>query len=158
MLDPLTSLGLAANVVQLLDCAAQLTKESYNMIKSGASELPTNATIAKLAKSELEICEKIHASNFRAGPLNDDESDLLDWVDCYAKTATALIRTLGALEVKPGSDGSLSRRKQLSSVLKARLKQRDIDRLQKGHKRIQQGLAMALLSLMRYVRSFESLP
>jgi hypothetical protein len=49
-MDPLTALGLAGNLVQIVDFTSRLVHESYQVIKSGSESLPRDGAVKTLAE------------------------------------------------------------------------------------------------------------
>lgn len=155
MLEPLTALGLAGNVVQLVDFAASLLKESYRIVGSAANRLPANAQLGELATAQRAISERIDAYDLQKRPLDAEETAVQDAVQRCTGKASDLIALLERLEVPYRSDGSLSRRKQITVVLKTRMKRAEIETLSGELEAAQNTLTAALLSLLRYMRSYD---
>ena len=149
MLEPLTALGLAGNVVQLIDFTASLLKESYILLESSATQLPENARIAELATAQAMVYKRLGALNLQTRPLDAAESAVQSAVERCDGKASDLLHILRGLEVPRRPDGTVSRRRQLAVVVKTRIKRPQVEALHNGLEVEQNSLMTALLTLLR---------
>lgn len=149
MLDPITAVGLAGNVVQFIDFTASVLKESYKLAQSGSVEPASNEALSRLTQSQRDVCERINATTLAVLPSDLEECAVKSAVDACEDTSAQLIALLKRLAANRKADGSVSRMSQFGAVLKTKAKGSRLEGLQAQLERCQSNLTTSLLALMR---------
>lgn len=100
MLDPLTSFGLASNIVQLIDFGVRLTAEIKACVDSKSDSLPYNAKILELLE-EYRCLEKDFKTHYDKVSYDTREKSTVDSLRALREEIDALSAELGELKLEP---------------------------------------------------------
>lgn len=154
MLDPLTALGLASNIVQIITFTAEVLGETHRLVQSTSGAVPSCEDIARLAKQQELACQQILSespadSTKDPDQVDQNEVDLQTLAKSCADEARKLVAILDSLTVKGREDG----RKRLGSALwcvaRAKWKRSEIEKIQKNLESYQKQLDRSLLRIIR---------
>lgn len=153
-MDPLTALGLASNIVQIISFTAEVLTETHRLVQSPSGSLPSREDLALLAKQQKAACERIlsdAATDPNKDPNNVDqnEADLHTLAKSCADEAGKLVDILDSLAVKPRDNGKRRLGSALWCVTKAKWKRSDIEKIQKNLESYQKQLDRTLLRIIR---------
>lgn len=149
MLDPITALSTAAAIIQLVDFATRISRESYNLI-SGSHELPAKYDSLMLSNNaDSQLCSDLLSSLNVSRPLNRDEAFLSQVIEDYQKRSRALRSLLDTFIVRQSADGSRSWRKQILVAMRSELKKEKVKELAERVKDARDQLSNAFLYLIR---------
>lgn len=174
MLDPLTSLGLATNIVQLVDFGARVIKTGHDLAKGGG--IAEHEHLAALAESSAALCADLQQqtgisdadlvdrqresclnntdSSTPAGNAIADEEDIAILAKRTCDVAEDLALMLKGLKIEgrtinkdastPVRAGSKRKRDVAATLVKAIWKEGDVQRMQKQLLELQDGLSLSL--------------
>ena len=119
VLDPLTALGLASNVVQLVDYSLKLVSRGNALYKSKDGALLENREMEMIADDLARLTGRLHGSLANAckiSVLTADEVELKTLSEACEAVAQELLHALDNLKVKRKPQRWKSFRKALASV------------------------------------------
>lgn len=149
MLDPLTSLGLASNVVQLVTTTADLLSAARRLVQSSGDT--SYDELQRLAEEHEAWTQRIVKDSAGSKPDSDDAA-VRKLAKASAVEAGKLVAILRGLTVKSRDNGTKSFRSALWSVTRAKWKREEIEAHQKNLERYQQQLTTILVNIVRYVK------
>ena len=126
MPDPLTALGLASNVAQLITFTADVVCETRNLLQSSSDNPPSFEELSKLAEDQHKACERIavNATRSEFSAQTDVEVTVQSCAKQSAAEAKKIVDILRGIAVKPRQDGKKRFGAALWSVTKANRKVR----------------------------------
>jgi hypothetical protein len=148
-MDPLTALGAASGVVQLLDFASEIIQQSYNLIKTTKNWPRQHAKITDLHDLSKELCERLTKELNTHYPLNEDEDLLRRTVETSRDNVDSLCSLLESLTIAKNADESESIGKKIASGVKAHFNRGAIESHIQELERSQKQLSSVLLQLIR---------
>jgi hypothetical protein len=151
MLDPLTALSLASNVVQILDCSAKLVAKGNELYKSADGASVSNAELEVIAKDLQDLNERLQQSTPSHNPnlttLTTSDVALRNLSEQCSGVAGELIEVLDKLKVQ----GTSNRRwKSVRQALKGLLKKDEVDAIAQRLQYVRDELNLHILVSMRY--------
>ena len=97
-MDPLSAIGLAANIIAFVEVASKLVSGTCEIYSSGARMTDENADLAKVIE---DVHAVTHRLSYSAGPaLTDDETVLLELAKRCRKLSADLVWALKSLQTK----------------------------------------------------------
>ena len=150
MLDPLTALGLAGNIVQFVDFGAKLFSSGVEIYQSVDGALPRNAQLTTIVKDLSSLSEGLGGTGKKATAykLSKDEIALEDLADQCKILADSLLETLQDLTVKHGPHKKWNSFRQ---ALKNAWDEKDIHYAQQRLERFRSQLVVRLVAILKYV-------
>ena len=147
-MDPITGIGLAASVIQLLAFSVQAVTTCREVYEQGSVKeyRDLDYTTGHLASLTRSLQQSLHSSSTRPWAFSREERDLLDLGQKCEDCANELQRELSKLKT----------RKRASTLEAARLatraiwKKSTINKIQKDLEKYQSTLEISLLSRLRY--------
>ena len=148
VMDPITGIGLAASVIQLLTFSIQAVTTCREVYEQGSvkEHRDLDYTTGHLASLTRSLQQSLQSSGTRSRTLSREEKDLLDLGRKCEDCANELQRELSKLKT----------RKHASTLEAARLatraiwKRSTINKIQKDLEKYQSTLEISLLSRLRY--------
>jgi hypothetical protein len=127
VLDPMTALSLAANVVQFVDFASKIVSKGRRIYLSENGALPKNLELEVVTNDLLRLAQSLRNDGLSTGTLNNEEKSLQTMSDECSKIAEELLRRLEKLKVK--SDAKQRGWKSLRQALKSVWNKEELDEL-----------------------------
>jgi hypothetical protein len=127
VLDPMTALSLAANVVQFVDFAGKIVSKGRRIYLSENGALPKNLELEVVTNDLLRLAQSLRNDGLSTGTLNDEEKSLQAMSDECSKIAEELLRRLEKLKIK--SDAKQRGWKSLRQALKSVWNKEELDEL-----------------------------
>jgi hypothetical protein len=121
MLDPITALGVAGNLVQFIDFGLKATSKAREIHKSAAGTLQENIDIEAIAEDLAAVTKELELSSVTP----TSNSNLDDVCVRCKKTAADLLSALKALKV----EGERSKVKSVRQALKAILGKKGVEEM-----------------------------
>jgi hypothetical protein len=150
MLDPLTALGLAGNIVQFVDFTIRLFEDAHKIHKSAHGALQENLDVETVAKTIRILQMKLRLprghSMIADGKAENSLEQLCSSCD---EIAEELLEVLGKLKVQGNKSPWKSMRQAIKSIKGKAVVAEICGRL----KRSQEALELTILVDLRYVRS-----
>lgn len=150
MLDPMTALSLAGNIIQFVDFSTKLVAKGHELYNSADGASVGNAELEAIAKDLQELHERLRSS--QADPSStiqvpDSEIALRKLSDQCSGVAEELVDTLEKLKVQ----GTANRRwKSFRQALKGLMKKEEVDAMAKRLQDFGEELNLHILVSMRY--------
>ena len=142
MTDPIVTLGVASNVLQLGQIAVQLIKAAYRVHQNdGAFEGHTN--IANATSRMMTLCDRI-----RMNAENSPNADMEDLYNTYNDVATELLDILEKLKVQ----GRSSVWKCLRKVLKSAWREEQVRHQGERLRAMEHEMSLQVMVDIRYTR------
>lgn len=148
-MDPVTGLGLAAGVVQLVDFTYSLVRESYVLIRSSKTTVESAVNISELSKTNDKLCGRLTGVLDASTPLDEDDALLREIVQVLSHRISALQARLKKITVTIRPDGTVSRRQKIKIVFTAQWNREELTVLVEDVEAAQAQLTTAFLSLIR---------
>jgi hypothetical protein len=146
VLDPISALGLAGNLVQFVDFLFKLVSESRGIYKSATGALNEHAFLEKIAVDLSKLSDSLPSTTL--GVTGSSSLVGHDILDLAAECKDVSRRLLGALE-EIKVKGSHRRWKSFVQALKSVWKREEIEELTRRLDRIQNLLNTRLLAMMK---------
>jgi len=143
-MDPLTALGFASNIIQLITFTSDLVSKGREIYKSADGQLLESQELDTVAKSLQDLCTNLPAQ-LRKKSLSKTESQLRSLCEDCNKAAAQLIDAIRGLKVTGSNKKWASFRQALNSVWK----EDEIDALSKRLERYRSQLDTTLLISLR---------
>ncbi len=127
-MDPLTSLSLASNVIQIVDFSTQLVSKGYKIYKSADGTLAENLDAEAVTNSLKTLSGKLQGSienNRNSEGLSDDDQRLINLCTKCQDLASELLTKLDRVKVT----GKNLKWKSARQALKSVCKKEDLDQL-----------------------------
>jgi len=119
-MDPLTALGLASNVIQVVDFSARLVSKGYKIYKSADGSLVENADAEAVTNSLNVLTAKLqHSFNDgqkTPGQLSQDDQSLMDLCEKCTNVADQLLGKFDRVKITGRYRKWKSARQALKSV------------------------------------------
>ena len=149
MLDPLTAIGLAGNIVQFVDFCTKVVSKAHRIYRSTDGSLAENFDAETISRDLLYLTTKIEAGS---GPslASDDEQALQNLCTGCNDVAQELLTVLGSLR----SGTKLGKWKSLKQALKNVWSKGRIEALQTRLAGFREELDLHVLIDLRCVYSF----
>jgi hypothetical protein len=143
MMDPLTALGLASNIVQFVDYTRKLISGARELYVSSSGAKRENLELESIVRNIQELAERVrHGNTEQKEMVANQDKQLLDLSDQCVAVSTELLSVLDSLKVK-GPDRSWE---SFHQAFKSQRKKGEIEGLQRRLDRISKHLnARALL-------------
>lgn len=146
-MDPITALGLASNLVQMIDFSTRLLNESFKVVKSGQDTLEGNQAITQLAEDYRKLSLNFNGSS-QASSAETTARHLVQRSDA---AVSQLLELLSDLQIEPRPN----KVRKVSHVIKQSIKSRlDAEKIESHRKRLHELsvlLSNALLEILRSV-------
>ena len=147
MLDPLTALSLASNVVQFLDFSAKLVGKGNELYKSADGSSIGNAELESIAKDLQELHERLQQAPPSSATVTESNLALRKLSKQCSSVAGELLDALEKLKVH----GSSNRRwKSFRQALKGLMKKDEVDAIAQRLQHFRNELNIHILVSMRY--------
>lgn len=146
MLDPLSALGVASNIVQLVGFTAEIIKESRAYVKGQKETIPSYETISELVERQQAAFNNVSAIEFPVGPLDREEQHVKDLAERCVEEGRKLISILETLALAKKKIASA-----MLAVVKAKWKRADVEQHRQVLASYQDQLSLALINLIRCV-------
>ena len=147
MLDPLTAVGLASAIVQLVDFSSELVSETKELYHSTEGNSAQNEELQSVTEDLKELCKTLSSAQRRAPSVepSTDELALLELSGSCKVVADELIAVLEKLRVKSAHEkwGSFK------TALRGAMKKERIENIRARLDRIQSQLQIRLTSILR---------
>jgi hypothetical protein len=119
-MDPLTALGLASNIIQVVDFSTKLVSKGYNIYKSADGSLAENVDAEAITRNLTMLTTKLRHS-FKIGQegngnLSDDDQSLTRLCEKCTQIADELLHKLDQAKVTGRHRKWKSARQALKSV------------------------------------------
>lgn len=154
-MDPLTAIGLVANVISLVDFAAELTSKTKHLINSSSGALPRNEEVNSLAERNKELTSGLETAIKHVSNPTKAETALGKLAQRCSVEAAALISDLDKLKVPVRPDGSRSKLKSVQATLKTMHKDGLIQERQRKLEALERQLCTILLCVLRDSQTHE---
>jgi len=145
VLDPLTAIGLAGNIVQFVDFSCKVIDKAQDIHKAEDQSLPENTEAETVAKALLALNSKI--KDGIPSPSSGSEEILQALCDGCDNVARELVAALEKLKVK----GERTKWKSMRQALKTVLSKDKLDSILKRLSSIRDQLNLNFLVTLRYV-------
>ncbi len=122
MLDPLSAVSLAGNIVQFVDFTAKVISKTRELSSHSTTQEAYNAEIVVRDLLRLSEQLQIGASAASAAPQTDDDKALEDLCSCCIGLSETIIKRLETLKLKEGA----SKPRAFLHALKAVLSQKEL--------------------------------
>jgi hypothetical protein len=152
-MDPLTALGLAGNLVQIVDFTTRLVHQSYQVIKSGAESLPRDGAVKMLAE-EFAILSLDHVT---ADSTNPQEIRYQQYAQRCSAEAADLLRLLQNLKIN-NTGKSFKFARAVRQGLRSQTATNKIESSQRALEELSGLMNNALLELLRCASSHQKKP
>lgn len=149
MLDPLTALGVASSIIQLVDFGRKLvsqTQETYHTANGATIE---NVTVGEIAKDINFLNRNLKEKTVSLEALGADDVALTDLATSSQKVAEDLLRILATLEVPKDATPW----KRIHKAFKSTQKAREIREIESRLNKIQRQIDSHLHYMVKYVPS-----
>lgn len=158
MLDPLTALSVAGNIVQFIDFSTKLIAKGHELYNSANGASVGNAELEVIAKDLQDLNGRLQSprpsENVKAG-LSDSDVALQTLSKKCSGVAAELILTLNELKVHSTAN---RRWKSIRQALKGLIRKEELDEMLKRLQLFRDELNLHILLSMRYklpsLRSF----
>ena len=100
MLDPLSAVSLAGNIVGFIEFTAEIISKTRELLSHGATQEIYNAEIVIRDLLQLSKQLKIGAQSAGAAPQTDDDKALEDFCSCCIGLSETIIKRLEKLKLK----------------------------------------------------------
>ena len=144
VLDPLTALGLAANVVQFLDYGSKILSKAFELYKEGSSA--EHDHLNEITQS-LKNMTLSFLSNLPSGRPTDHQKGLADLATSCTRDAQELLDLIGELRVT----GKHRVLKSIEKATRSNLQRDKIKALEKRLQNYRSELALQLIGMLRFV-------
>ena len=109
MLEPLTALGLASNIIQLLDFSAKVASESRRLIDASSNALPYVEQVEQTTRRDHDLSNIVTSTSSNQQPYTREEAAVISYAEKCRKEAQALLAILAKLKLRPRADGTKSK-------------------------------------------------
>lgn len=150
VLDPFTTIGLAANIVQFVDYGSKLISSTNEIHKSSTGSSANHVYLEGVATRLLELGRVLEQPNLT--PTTGDENSLDKLKEECNRDAQALLNLIKALRAKKDSKWSSFRK-----ALRSTWEKKEIDRIETRLKNHRSEIAAQVVAMLKYV-SFCFLP
>jgi hypothetical protein len=148
-MDPLSSLSLAVNIIQIVDFSSKLVKAAAEINNSADGELVEHSelksTTESLSRQVNELDKTLDAKNLEK-VLSEDERDLRRLGQECSGVIAELLSALNKLQVQ----GTSKKWKSFRQALLTIWHRENIDAFEKRLKRFREQMVMDTLSTLRY--------
>jgi hypothetical protein len=127
VLDPMSALSLAANIVQFVDFTSKIVSKGRRIYLSKCGALPKNLELEVVTNDLSRLAESLRNDGISTGTMSEEETSLQTMCDECSKIAEELLRRLEKLEVK--SDAKQRGWKSLRQALKSVWNKEELDEL-----------------------------
>ena len=148
MLDPITAIDVASNVLQLLGAGTKLVAEVNAFVRSSGNALPSNAIILELLQESEDFAGQISTIGQATQELSKCESDVRGAADRFNVQAARFRLELESLIVKRSSSGFNTAMRALGKIAVTYTRQNKIRARLNNLQRLQDELANKLLLLI----------
>ena len=149
MLDPLTALGLASNVIQFVDFTVQLGDALHEIHASNNGATEENIAIEILSKSAKDAADDLVAQ-LKTNPATKNETHLRDSAAGCSQVSKDVLQLVAKMKKPVPGSIKHSLKATWHTVRNEPKKKKMLEHLD----RCQQNLQISLLRLLRYVCSF----
>jgi hypothetical protein len=151
IMDPLTALSLACNVIQIVSFSHEIFTLANQIAKDGSPD----ANLAENATHLSELSQNLQESlqSQKAKPLTEQQQRLQKVAQKCLKASKDLTEELDKITWKPGPEGSNSKtqRKAVSQAWKTWWRKSKIEKLQKEMAEIERIMQSSILADLWYV-------
>ena len=149
VMDPVTGIGLAASVIQLLNFSIQAVITCRELYEQGSvkEHRDLDYTTCHLASLTRSLQQSLQSSGTRSRTLSREEKDLLDLGRKCEDCANELQRELSKLKIRKHASTLEAARLAVRAILK----RSTINKIQKDLEKCQSTLEISLLSRLRSV-------
>jgi len=146
MLDPMTALGLAGNIVQFVDFSIKLLGDAHEIHRSAQGSLQENLDIEAVAETMRKLQMKLRIQNDENIPIDSKAEDSLERL-CSScdETAQELLEVLEVLKVQ----GKRSPWKSMRQAIKGIKGKKAIVEICSRLRRFQEALELTILVDLR---------
>jgi hypothetical protein len=144
MLDPLTALGLAGNIVQLVDFSSKIVGKARDIYKSADGSLPENLDAETVAQSLRVLYSNIAPQ--LVSPSSVQEETLNELCIGCDNIAKELLQALGRLKIQ----GKKTKWKSMRQALKSVSSKEELDVISKRLANYREQLNLNFLVALRY--------
>jgi hypothetical protein len=145
VLDPLTAIGLAGNIVQFTDFSIKIVGKAHHINKSASGLLPESADAEMVAQALISLNEKIKVTI--PSPSTGTQLVLQELCNGCDNVARELVAALEKLKVQ----GNRTKWKSLRQALKSVLSKDRLDNISKRLADFRDQLSLNFLVTLRYV-------
>jgi hypothetical protein len=142
-MDPLTTLGLLANIIQLIDFGTRAVRNAQDIYRSGSGSTDANTALAAGVNDMKSLSSKLMVS--ASSPRSDEEKDVSALALEFQHSAEDLLEFLAKLKPKKIK----SRFSSAKSALKATWYEKDKQELEQRVRDCQSRLEIQLVAIMR---------
>lgn len=147
----LAAVGIASSILQIVDFASSVTKQTYRLVNSSEDTLRENIEVERLTQEYKLISEQICSSRRLVRPLKQNEAASFKLAEECRQESARLLNMLDDLKVQSHSRG---RKRVLESARKSakavRLRTQIESRI-KHLEKLDGQLAISLVQLLGYV-------
>lgn len=150
-MDPITALGIAGSVVQLVDFGIKVVSKSKKIYRSGDGTLERNHDLESVASDLLVIQTKLRQSLRpleSQGPLSEDDHALVKLSESSSDVASELLERLNKAKV----EGRFQRWKSVRQAVKSITSKKDVDELADRLMTLRGQLDLRIVIGLRYVQ------
>jgi hypothetical protein len=148
-MEPLTILGLASNLIQLLEFSSSVLGEAHRLIRSSRDTTKRYTKLLELSTLNNSICGRLKEHLSAGQTLDTDDKLLLTAVEACESSLKELDNALQKLRVDSRPDGTKPLKDVFLVVIKAHFKREDIEGMLKNVECAQGQLSNVLLNLIR---------
>jgi hypothetical protein len=149
MLDPLTALGLAGNIVQFVDFGFKLVSDSIETYRSVDGGLSTNVELGSITEDLSLVAGNLGSMNEVGNRFSKDERALIKLSDQCKALADKLLDVLHGLAVT----GSHKKWKSVRQALRSVWKDGEIQDVRRRLNDFRSQLTLRLVAILRLVQS-----
>jgi hypothetical protein len=151
MLDPLTALGLAASIIQLVEFGGKVLSTGYAInqaVRKGKEALEEDLQLGRLTQDLEDVNAKLlSALSANSGPLSREDERLQELAVSCQDTAVKLLDILDDQKVK--EKAPFKEWAALKKAIKKARRQSEVQRLEEQLTKYRQQLSTNLLSVIR---------
>jgi flagellar motility protein MotE (MotC chaperone) len=127
MLDPMSALSLAGNIVQFVDFSSKIVSKGRRIYLSAEGALPKNLELEVVANDLSQLAARLRTDGLNKATPSEEETSLKIISDECSKIAKELLKRLDKLKVK--SDAKHRGWKSLRQALKSVWNKEELDDL-----------------------------
>ena len=145
-MDPLTSLGLVGNLIQIISFASNIGIETSKLLKSSSQSLPENQWLQTQAQRSEVLSAALCPPGSDGQNASIEEATMLKLAKSCQDEASKLIALLNTLEVTVRPGGSKSKLLAVKQVVRSKMWAGDIEASRKRLEAVERQLTYAVVS------------
>lgn len=147
MLDPITALSVAGNIVQFIDFSAKIITASVQLHMSEHDTLKVNEVLEVVTSDLVKLTTKLHRLDGVSGPISDDDQALIDLCASCNTVADELLSRLTSLKVK----GQRTKWKTLRQAIRTVWTEEELSALGRQLIALQRSIELRIVVDIRYL-------